>query len=55
MESVALFEEKVAIQPSDLSGRDSKGKNTRMTSILNLFFWKNLELAWKVDVLYMDM
>lgn len=28
MESVALFEEKVAIQPSDLSGRDSKGKTS---------------------------
>lgn len=28
MESVALFEEKVAIQPSDLSGRDTKGKTT---------------------------
>lgn len=26
MESIALFEEKVAIQPSDLSGRDTKGK-----------------------------
>lgn len=26
MESIALFEEKVAIQPSDLSGRDIKGK-----------------------------
>lgn len=28
MESIALFEEKVAIQPSDLSGRDSKGKTS---------------------------
>ena len=28
MESTALFEEKVAIQPSDLSGRDSKGKTS---------------------------
>ena len=28
MESVALFEEKVAIQPSDLSGRDTKGKTS---------------------------
>lgn len=29
MESVALFEEKVAIQPSDLSGRDSKGTESK--------------------------
>jgi hypothetical protein len=28
MESIALFEEKVAIQPSDLSGRDAKGKTS---------------------------
>jgi hypothetical protein len=28
MESVALFEEKVAIHPSDLSGRDAKGKTS---------------------------
>lgn len=28
MESTALFEEKVAIQPTDLSGRDAKGKTT---------------------------
>lgn len=28
MESIALFEEKVAIHPSDLSGRDTKGKTT---------------------------
>jgi hypothetical protein len=28
MESIALFEEKVAIHPSDLSGRDAKGKTS---------------------------
>ncbi len=31
MESVALFEEKVSIQPSDLSGRDTKGRKTEET------------------------